>query len=192
MADATTTTPPTDITALSLSRRCWAKTRTSFFWIVVLAFALRLGWILIAHTYQFRTNDNNFSFGWEMGRIGRSLAMGQGFSNPFNETTGPTAWEPPLYPLLVAGVFRLFGIYSHASALVLLTINSLFSALTCIPIFLIAKRCFGEKVAVWTSWAWALLPSVMFWCTRWVWETSFAALLLAAIFWLALRASPSR
>jgi hypothetical protein len=26
----------------------------------------------------------------------------------------------------------------------------------------------------------------MFWCTRWVWETSLAALLLALIFWLAL------
>ena len=26
----------------------------------------------------------------------------------------------------------------------------------------------------------------MFWCTRWVWETSFSALLLAVILWLAL------
>jgi len=33
---------------------------------------------------------------------------------------------------------------------------------------------------------WALLPPVMFWCTRWVWETSLAALLLAVIFWLTL------
>ena len=110
------------------------------------AFVLRFGWIVVAHTYKFKTLDNNFSFGWEMGRIGRSLALGQGFSNPFNDTTGPTAWEPPLYPFLIAGVFKLFGIYTHASALVLLGLNSLFSALTCIPIFLIAKRCFQRKV----------------------------------------------
>jgi len=154
--------------------------------MVVLALGLRVGYVVIGHTYKFKTQDDNFSFGWEMGRIGRSLALGQGFSNPFNETTGPTAWEPPLYPFLVAGVFKLFGIYSHASALVLLAINSVFSALTCIPIFLIARRCFSEKVAVWTAWTWALLPSVMYWCTRWVWETSLAALLLAVIFWLAL------
>ncbi len=64
------------------------------------AFALRFGWIIVAHTYKFKTFDDNFSFGWEMGRIGRALAQGQGFSNPFNETTGPTAWEPPLYPFL--------------------------------------------------------------------------------------------
>jgi 4-amino-4-deoxy-L-arabinose transferase-like glycosyltransferase len=119
-----------------------------------------------------------------MGRIGRSLAEGGGFGNPFNETTGPTAWEPPLYPFLIGGVFKLFGVYSTASALVLLTLNSVASALTSIPIFLIAKRSFGEKVAVWSSWAWALLPPVMYWCTRWVWETSLAALLLAVLFWL--------
>ena len=132
------------------------RARTSLFWMVLVAFALRFGWIVVAHTYKFKTLDDNFSFGWEMGRIGRSLAQGQGFSNPFSETTGPTAWEPPLYPFLIAGVFKLFGIYTHASALVLLSINSLFSALTCIPIFLIARRCFDEKLAIWTAWLWAV------------------------------------
>jgi len=121
-----------------------------------------------------------------MGRIGRAIASGQGFANPFDGITGPTAWEPPLYPYLIAGVFRITGVYTHASALILLTINSIFSALTCIPLFLIARKCFSEKVAVWTAWMWALLPSVMFWCTRWVWETSLAALLLTVIFWLTL------
>jgi 4-amino-4-deoxy-L-arabinose transferase-like glycosyltransferase len=163
--------------------------------MVIVAFGLRFGYIIIGHTYRFHSdrqilavqaNERDFDFGFEMGRIGRSLAQGQGFSNPFNETTGPTTWEPPLYPSLIAGVFRTFGVYSRASAILLLSINSIFSALTCIPIFLIARRCFSEKVAVWTSWTWVLLPSVIFWCTRWVWETSLAALLLAIIFWLAL------
>jgi 4-amino-4-deoxy-L-arabinose transferase-like glycosyltransferase len=70
--------------------------------------------------------------------------------------------------------------------LILLSINSVFSALTCVPIFLIARRCFSERVAIWSAWLWAVLPPVMYWCTRWVWETSLAALLLAVIFWLAL------
>ena len=167
-------------------RRWWARARTSFFWIVAIAFTLRFGYILVDHTYKFKTLDNNFSFGFEMGRIGRAIAIGRGFADPFDGQTGPTAWEPPLYPYLIAGVFKLTGVYTHASALILLSINSIFSALTCIPIFLIARKCFSDKVAVWTSWMWALLPSVMFWCTRWVWETSLAALLLAVIFWLAL------
>jgi 4-amino-4-deoxy-L-arabinose transferase-like glycosyltransferase len=177
MADSATSIP---------SKKESAANLPSFFWMVVIAFVLRVGWIVIAHTYKFKTIDDNFSFGFEMGRIGRSIASGHGFGNPFNEPTGPTAWEPPLYPFLIAGVFKLFGVYSHASALILLSINSVFSALTCIPIFLIARRCFSEKVAIWSGWLWAVLPPVMYWCTRWVWETSLAALLLAVIFWLAL------
>jgi hypothetical protein len=164
----------------------WVDIRSSPGWIAAIALLLRVAWIVIGHTYNFKTSDDNFSFGWEMGRIGASLASGHGFSNPFGPATGPTAWEPPLYPYLTAGVFLVFGIYSKASAFVLLTLNSLFSALTCIPIFLIARRIFSEQVAVGSAWAWALLPNAMFWCTRAVWETSLAALLLTTIFWLTL------
>jgi hypothetical protein len=87
---------------------------------------------------------------------------------------------------LTAGVFTSSASIRERRRSCLLTINSIFSALTCIPIFLIARRIFSEKVAVGAAWTWALLPYVMFWCTRWVWETSFSALLLAVIFWLAL------
>jgi len=170
----------------TLVRRWWGEARTSFLWMVAIALVLRFGYIAIAHTYKLKTVEDNFDFGWEMGRIGRALANGEGFSSPFIGTTGLTAWEPPLYPFLIAAVFKAFGIYSRTSAIVLLGINSVFSAITCIPIFLIGKRCFSERVAVWTAWTWALLPPVIFWCTRWVWETSLAALLLAVIFWVTL------
>ncbi len=166
--------------------RTWTRIRNSPFWIVVIALVLRVGWILIGHTYRFKTTDNNFGFGWEMGRIAASLASGHGFSDPFGVPTGATAWEPPLYPGLTAGVFLVFGTYTKASAFVLLALNSLFSALTCIPIFWIGRRIFSEKVAVGSAWAWALLPNVMFWCVRWVWETSLSAFLLAVLFWMAL------
>jgi hypothetical protein len=172
--------------APSLFLRTWARIRTSLFWIVVIAFCLRVGWIIVGHTYKFKSTDNNFGFGWEMGRIGAAIASGHGFSDPFGPPTGPTAWESPLYPYLIAGVFRIFGLYSRASAFVLLSLNSFFSALTCIPIFLIARRIFSGKVAVGAVWTWTLLPNVMYWCTRWVWETSLSALLLTTIFWLAL------
>jgi len=164
----------------------WRHFRASELAIVVIALALRVGWIGLGHTYKFKTADNNFSFGWEMGRIAASLASGRGFSSPFGPPTGPTAWEPPLYPYLTAGVFLIFGIYTKVSAFVLLVLNSVFSALTCIPIFRIAKRIFSERVAVGSAWAWSLLPNVMFWCTRAVWETSLSALLMATLLWMAL------
>jgi 4-amino-4-deoxy-L-arabinose transferase-like glycosyltransferase len=164
----------------------WSRIRTSQAWIVVVAFVIRLAWIFLGHTYRFKSTDDHFGFGWEMGRIAASLAAGHGFSNPFGASTGPTAWEPPLYPYVVYAAFTVFGVYSKASAIVLLAFNSLCSALTCIPIYQIARRIFSEKVAVGSAWAWALLPNVIFWCTRWIWETSLSALLLAIIFWLAL------
>lgn len=166
--------------------RNWVHIRTSLFWIVIIAFVLRVGWVLIGHTYKFKTIDDNFSFGWEMGRIGASLASGHGFGNQFGPPTGPTAWEPPLYPYVIAGVFHIFGVYSKVSAFVLLAFNSACSALTCIPIFLIARRMFSEKVAIGSAWAWVVLPNIIFWCTRAVWETSLSALLLALVVWLTL------
>ena len=184
--DAPTATPPERETKRNSFLRWWATARTSFFWILLIAFSVRVATILISHSYKFRTNDDNFSFGWEMGRVGRSLAAGEGFSSPFNLKTGPTAWEPPLYPFLIAGVFKVFGIYTRGSALVLLLINSVFSTLTCIPVFLIARRTFGERVAVASVWTWALLPYVTYWCTRWVWETSFSTMLLTVLVWLTL------
>ena len=179
-----TRSAPESVNSRSLSS--WERVLRSPLQIAAIALVLRIAWIVIGHTYKFKTADDNFSFGWEMGRIAASVATGQGFSNPFGPPTGPTAWEPPLYVYLTAGVFKAFGIYSKASAFVLLALNSIFSALTCIPIFHIGRRVFSEKVATWSAWAWALLPNVMFWCTRAVWETSLSALLLAIVFWLAL------
>ena len=164
----------------------WKPVVASPWWIAAIALVLRLAWILLGHTYRFKAAPYNFNFGWEMGEIGASLASGQGFGNLFGLPTGPTAWEPPMYPYVTALVFLAFGIYSKASAIVLLSLNSMFSALTCIPIFFIARRIFSPRVAVVSAWAWALLPNVIAWCTRWVWETSLSALLLALAVWLAL------
>ena len=164
----------------------WTRFYSSAYAIAGVALLLRVAWIVIGHTYKFKSADNNFGFGWEIGRVAASVASGHGFGNPFGSPTGPTAWEPPLYPYLTAGVFLVFGIYTKASAFVLLTLNSIFSALTCVPIFRIGRRVFSSKVAIGAAWAWALLPNVMFWSTRWVWETSLSAFLLAIIFWLTL------
>jgi 4-amino-4-deoxy-L-arabinose transferase-like glycosyltransferase len=158
----------------------------SFLWLLPLSVALQVAAIGVLHQYRTRSGDDNFAFGWEMGRVGRSIALGHGFSSPYEGDTGPTAWEPPLYPYLIGGVFKLFGIYTHASAWVLLTINSLFATLTTIPVFLIARRTFGERVAFWSAYAWALNPYVWYWSIHWIWDTTLTPLILALLFLLAL------
>jgi hypothetical protein len=158
----------------------------SFVWLLPLSFVLQLAAIGVFHQYRMRAGQDNFGFGFEMGRIGRSLAQGNGFSSPYEGNTGPSAWEPPLYPFLIGGVFKLFGIYTLASAWVLLSINSLLATLTTIPIFWIAWQTFDGRVAVWSAWAWALNPYVWYWSIHWIWDTTFTPLVLACLFLIAL------
>jgi hypothetical protein len=82
---------------------------------------------------------------------------------------------------MLAGIFKFFGIYSADSALVALTLNSLFSALTCVTIFFIGEKTFGPKVAAWAGWSWAFFPYAVFWSTNWIWATSLSAFLFSLI-----------
>ncbi|HZW95512.1 MAG TPA: glycosyltransferase family 39 protein [Candidatus Eremiobacteraceae bacterium] len=158
----------------------------SVWWMVLLSFVLQVASIAAFHQYRMRPGEDNFGFGFEMGRVGRSIALGQGFSNPYGGNTGPSAWEPPLYPYLIGGVFKIFGVYSYTSAWVLLSINSLFASLTTIPVFLIAHRAFGSRVAIWSARVWALNPYVWYWSIHWIWDTTFTPLVLSLILLLSL------
>ena len=154
--------------------------------MVLIGFTVRVLYILLAHSYKFRTTDANFSFGWEIGRIAYSLANGHGFSSPFGGDTGPSAWTAPIYPWIVSLAFRVFGSYTHLAAFALLTFNSLCSALTAWVIYRTARQVFNDKVAVWSGWIWALLPYVIYWSVRWIWETSLTALLFSLAFMLTV------
>ncbi|SPF41019.1 membrane hypothetical protein [Candidatus Sulfotelmatobacter kueseliae] len=156
-----------------------------FLWLLPLSFVLQLAAIGVLHQYRMRPGEDNFGFGFEMGRIGRSIALGHGFSSPYEGNTGPSAWEPPLYPFLIGGVFKLFGIYTPASAWVLLGINCVFATLNTIPIYWIGHRTFGERVANWSAYGWALNPWVWSFGVHWIWDVTFTPLVLTCIFFLA-------
>lgn len=151
--------------------------------------ALALRMLAVGFLYQDQMNPrrDHWPFGYETGRIARSIASGEGFANPLFQKTGPTAWMTPLYPYLVAGIFKVFGIYSATSALVLLSLNSLFSALTCVPVFFMARESFGIKVAVWAAWAWVLFPYAIYLSADFIWETCLTTLLFSVVFWMTLR-----
>jgi ABC-type glycerol-3-phosphate transport system permease component len=83
----------------------------------------------------------------------------------------------PVYALLVAGVFKIFGIYSTVSAYVILSLNCVFAALTCFPLRFIASTAFGKKTAIVASWAWTLFPYSFDFAAGQVWNTSLATLL---------------
>ncbi len=159
----------------------------SVLFIVLIALLLRLAVITIGHTYRITPRRDHFQYGWEMGRLARSIATGQGFSSPTDLPTGPSAWAPPLYPYILAGVFKLFGVYSALSAWVILAFNSVFAALTCLTLYRIGERIYGTTVARATAWTWAVFPYVIYWPVRVVWETSLTAFLLSLALLLTLR-----
>jgi 4-amino-4-deoxy-L-arabinose transferase-like glycosyltransferase len=156
----------------------------SVFWA---AFAVRVLYLTLAHTYRIRPYDDHMLFGEEMGRIARALATGYGFADPFRGHTGPTAWVGPLFPLLLAGVFKVFGIFSASSAWMILCLNSLFSALTAMTVWQIAEFAFGAGVARWSAWIWALYPAAMQYAVRWIWDTSLTTFLFTCAVLATLR-----
>jgi 4-amino-4-deoxy-L-arabinose transferase-like glycosyltransferase len=159
-----------------------------FPWIIFwVALVLRIAAMTLGHFFRIAPVEDHFKFGWEMGRIARSLATGQGYANPFDHPSGPTAWVTPLYPLILAGVFKLFGVYSALSAWVILAFNCVCSALTTWTTWEIASRCFNRRVAWWSAWIWALYPAAMQFAVKWVWEISLTAFLFSCILVLALR-----
>ncbi|HWW14294.1 MAG TPA: glycosyltransferase family 39 protein [Candidatus Dormibacteraeota bacterium] len=167
------------------------NSRRSVLWMVLVGLAIRL--VVVGFLYPERLNPerDHWRFAGETGRIAQSLVEGKGFSSPFFGQTGPTAIMPPIYPLLLAAVFRVFGTYTKASALVMLSLDSLFSALTCIPVFLIAQKNFGWRTAVWAGWGWAFFPYAIYFSADFIWVTTLATLMLALMFLAALRLEDS-
>lgn len=171
------------VVASTPSKKLWA----SVWFIVLVAFSLRIGVVTFGHTYRITPRRDHFQFGWEMGRLARSIAEGRGFSSPTDLDSGPSAWTAPVYPYILAGVFEIFGVYTNASAWVILAFNSIFAALTCWTIFLISRRIFGISVARGAAWTWAVFPYLIYWPVRVVWETSFTTFLLTLTLWIAIR-----
>lgn len=162
------------------------------FWLVVAAFAVRIGFMLALQSYNFDQADE-YSYLNESTSISRSIVGGHGYSSPFGaDYTGPTSWIAPVYPYLCAAVFACFGVFTRTSAIVLLTLQSAFSALTCVPLVRIGERTVGRRAGIAAALLWAVFPWFGKWALTWVWEISLSALLFTWLFWYALRlAEPS-
>ncbi|HEV2303981.1 MAG TPA: glycosyltransferase family 39 protein [Candidatus Acidoferrales bacterium] len=187
MQTAATTAQNRPQSALNSLRR----RKRACFWMVIVALAVRLAVMAFVYPAALNPARDHWRFGGEAGRIARSVAQGQGYSSPYFANTGPTAWLAPVFPLVLAGVFKTFGVYTKASALAILSLDCLLSALTCIPVFLIARRTFdapsGERAALWAGWIWAFFPYSINFATSFIWDTTLSTLLMALLFLLALK-----
>ena len=153
--------------------------------IAGVAFLLRVA-LLYLHRHELLGVPGE-SYGFEAGRVARSLVLGEGFSSPLPLIeTGPTAYLCPVYPFLLAGIFRVWGIYTAKSHIAALTLNCALSAATILPIYAIAKRCFGEGTAVLASWFWVIWPDAWHIPLAYVWDSTLSSFWFALIFWATL------
>jgi Dolichyl-phosphate-mannose-protein mannosyltransferase len=160
---------------------------TSVTLITLIAFSCRVAFVLHQGSLVPKEILATVPFENEAGSIAQGLTQGQGFCCVFRQTTGPTAWLAPVYPLLLAMIFKLFGVFTVKSFYVAALLNCIFSSLACLPVYFAGKRIVGIQAAVLAAWIWSLFPSGILMPFEWIWDTSLSALLAATLLWATLR-----
>ncbi|MGH9476503.1 MAG: hypothetical protein ACRD1C_09225 [Terriglobales bacterium] len=134
-------------------------------------------------------------FAFETGNIARALATGHGFASPLGVPSGPTAWVAPVYPSLLAALFRLFGVASWSSFVAATGLNILFATLVCFPLYAatksIAQRLGGARTGhaagLIACWLWAVYPNAILLTYQSMWDGCLSALLGIVTVWATLR-----
>lgn len=84
--------------------------------------------------------DRTHELGQEYDNVARAVRNGRGFSDPFNEPTGPTAWMPPALVYFTAGLYQLLGDDRAKVVEVVVVVNFLVIVLTGLIFSTQAKR----------------------------------------------------
>lgn len=151
---------------VSLSRVC--------IFIFLLAFLIRFPLVLLTHRNE--TIDH-----MEMTSVAKALATKGSFSDAYGDDTGPTAHVSPLYPLVLAAIYKTFGTGVVGSTVQVVLAN-LMTALLYASLPLVAWACgMGLLSGVLAGVLGALIP-IHFWTeTSGTWESVPAVLLLMAL-----------
>ncbi len=135
--------------------------------ILLIAFFVRLGWILAVPTQPI----SDFK---EFDRLATSLVSGKGYT----ALTGqPTAYRPPGYIFFLAGVYAIFG---HDILIARLS-NAILGVLTCWLTFLLAVELFNRRTAIIAASLMAIFPSLIAWANILATENLFIPMLLGII-----------
>jgi 4-amino-4-deoxy-L-arabinose transferase-like glycosyltransferase len=131
-----------------------------------LALIPRVIFVLSVHRHGFAFNDTLF---YDI--LGAQIADGHGFSH-FDGT--PSAQWPPVYPVLLGGLFGLLGNHQTAG----LIFNAFIGAATIPLLYFVAYRTFGRREAVLCGIALALMPVHIYFADVLLSETLFVFLLV--------------
>ena len=151
------------------SRRHWIALAC----LLLLAFGLRLGWILLA---RLDPNDGDYFDMVFYHVTAHRLLAGEGYT----ATDGaPTAVWPPLYPVLLAGVYAISDGSVDAGRLA----NPFLGALTTFFSYAIGRRLAGNRAGLLAAGLFAACPDDVFFSNFVMSEVAFGALFTGVV-WL--------
>jgi hypothetical protein len=142
--------------------------------IFVTAFLVRLAIILVFHPYDDMTR-------LELERTAISLATTGVFGNPYAVPTGPTAHVSPGYPLILAGLFRIFGTGTVAQIMKELLAAVVSSLLCAMVPWLASVFRLDHRAGLVAGFVCALGPAKPLVEIQGDWETPYTALFLMLI-----------
>ena len=132
--------------------------------------------------------NENRNLGGEHFHIARALTQGEGFAHPFDRPTGPTAWHPPILPLVLAGLLWVSGGDRDIVMAVVIILQMLILVGTGTMVLALVRRtthCIGPGVAAAVFFA-ALLADFHGWFqeTEDYWLVLFCVdLVVAGLYW---------
>ena len=139
--------------------------------IALLAVILRVVAIVHVHALNAPAEENRI--------IARNLANGEGFTFADFQYVGPTSIRPPLYPFLLAGLDRVFGVESRGALAVALALNVIAGAATVVLAFALIRPLYGSGLASVLACALAVWPTQIYAATQFQGLSIAIALLLA-------------
>ena len=177
---------------MKLEKRKIIAAAGSLWLIVGVAIVCRVGYAYVQVREIPARALASVPFEQEAGNIAMALATGKGYSSPMRSDTGPTAWLAPVYPVMLAGIFCVFGVFTLHAFYAAAALNIFFSAAACVPIYFAGRRIAGIGAASVAAWLWAVFPNAIVIPFQWIWDTSLTALLAATILWATLALMDSR
>jgi 4-amino-4-deoxy-L-arabinose transferase-like glycosyltransferase len=162
------------------------------FWIFLTTFIVYLVLAVVQAPRDWSTMAEN-------SYVAASVARGHGFSSPYLQPTGPSALVPPLFPYLLAGIFSVFGVLSHASYMVAVGVNIFLHASSCVLLYWIGRETFGHRIGLYAALGLGCFPLLAELFLRFapgapllippnlVWNTHLTEFVILLLIWLTVR-----
>jgi 4-amino-4-deoxy-L-arabinose transferase-like glycosyltransferase len=148
--------------------------------IMATALALRLAWIAYSD-WQPTPDDDAYRYDY----IARALLRGEGFVHLDGRAT---AFWPPGYPLLMAGVYAVLGDAARNALL----LNAFLGTGTVLLVYLIGRQAFGRTAGLAGAAITACFPSLIFFAGVTLSETAFTFFMLLGVHLVLREAAAQR